>query len=364
MPTSRYGSSGVRALLVVTATVAGVAVLAALGSPVAADGHTKATADDYTEEANFTVSFPYATDHYPGSRNQQNGTAEYYATGAEAVRAETDEEGVYMDYVIIDADWMDYSNCDIPNVAVFGLDRGSNNSGTKIDEDLVQKQKNTNFRGDGITIEFYDWSDFAGDPPYATPKSQIVARLGQGSQSGSCLTLTDEPGWYQVQGFINGTAADNGRGTEPSEDAGKAGINAKSNYLYVCECDSRAEAEEQLGPAPGSDGNDGSDPTPTPTATPESTPTPTAAPDDTPTPTQAPEETPPPTDANDMPTPTEPPEETTAPTATDANTGNNGDSARNANTGMTPTAGAGPGFGSLAALLSLLASALYVQRRR
>jgi hypothetical protein len=31
---------------------------------------------------------------------------------------------------------------------------------------------------------------------------------------------------------------------------------------------------------------------------------------------------------------------------------------------MTPTAGAGSGFGSLAALLSLLASALYLQRRQ
>ncbi|WP_178916897.1 PGF-CTERM sorting domain-containing protein [Natronomonas gomsonensis] len=361
MPATRHDSPGVRALLVVTAGIAGVAVLATLTTPVAADGHTKAEADDYTEEANFTVNFPYTTDHYPGDQNQENGSIEYFATGAEAVRAETDEEGVYMDFVIIDADWIDYSACDIPNTAVFGIDRGSNLSGTQIDEDLVQKQKNTNFRDDGITIDFYDWSDFAGDPPYATPRSQIVAAQGAGSQDGTCLTVTSEPGWYQVQGFINGTAADNGRGTEPSEDANKAGINAKSNYLYVCECDSRAEAEEQLGPAPGSGGTDPT-PTPEPTETTESTPTPTAAPDDTPTPTEPPEETPPPTDANDMPTPTEPPEETTASTATDANGGGGGGG--NANTGMTPTAGDGTGFGSLAALLSLLASALYLQRRQ
>ena len=354
-------------LLVVAAAVAVVAVFATFTAPVAADGHTKAEADDYTEEANFSVNFPHATDHYPGDQNEQNGSIEYFATGADAVRAETDEEGVYMDFVIIDADWIDYSACDIPNTAVFGIDRGNNLSGTQIDEDLVQKQKNTDFRDDGITIDFYDWSDFAGDPPYATPQSQIVAAQGAGSQDGTCLTVTSEPGWYQVQGFINGTAADNGRGTEPSEDATRAGINAKSNYLYVCECDSRAEAEEQLGPAPGSGDDSGTEPTPTPepTATPESTPTPTEAPEETPTPTEPPEETPPPTDANDMPTPTEPPEETAAPTATDANNGGGGGGGGgNANTGMTPTAGPGSGFGSLAALLSLLASALYLQRRQ
>ena len=360
----KYYSSAILIVGFVVGTLAIVVVLAA--TPVAADGHTKAAADDYTEEANFSVNFPSTTDHYPGNQNEQNGSAEFFATGEDAVRAETDEDGVYMDYVIIDTQWIDFTNCDIPNVAAFGLDRGNDDPGTRIDEDLVQRQKNVDFRSNGITIQFYDFSDLGGDPPYARPNTQIAAALGAGSQAGTCLTPTNEPGWYQVQGFVNGTAADNGQGEQPSDGAKEAGINANSNYLYVCECDSRAEAEEQLGPPPGTDPEPTPEPTPTPAEGGEhSTPTPTAEPtstptaEPTPTPTSQPTATPEPT-----PTPTGTPEKTPEPTATPVDTGNSGASGDDGNTGMTPTAGSGPGFGSLLAILALLATSLLVGRQR
>ncbi|WP_178915414.1 PGF-CTERM sorting domain-containing protein [Natronomonas gomsonensis] len=348
------------AILVIAGTLAGVSVLTVAAGPAAADEHTKDQAANFDGEANLTVNFPYATDHYPGDQNEANGSIEYFASGAEAFEELNAEEGVFLDYVIIDAQWIDYSNCDIPNTKAFGIDRGGNNDGTQVDEDLVQRQKNVDFRDDGITIELYDFSDFAGDPPYMAPEDAIVAAQGAGSQDGTCLTVTSEPGWYQVQGFLNGTVADNGPGEQPSSGARTAGVKVNSNYLYVCECDNEQQAREQLGPPPGEEPKNTA--TPEPTTTPESTPTPTEAPDATaaPEPTEASEDTPEPTDPpEDTPQSTAPPKDTTAPTATEADTGGGG----NGDTNMTPTAGAGPGFSPAVAVLALLASALLVSRR-
>ena len=346
------------AVLVVAGTLAGVSVLAVAAGPVAADEHTKDQAANFDGQANLTVNFPYATDHHPGDQNEANGSIEYFASGAEAFEELDAEEGVFLDYVIIDADWIDYSACDIPNTKAFGIDRGGNNSGTRVDVDLVQKQKNVDFRDDGITINLYDFSDFAGDPPYMAAEDAIVAAQGAGSQAGTCLTVTSEPGWYQIQGFLNGTVADNGPDEQPSSNAREAGVNVNSNYLYVCDCDSESEAREQLGPPPGEEPQ--STATPEPTATPA--PTPTEAPDNTPTPepTEPPAHTPHPTDAPDTPQPTDPPERTAAPTATQSDTG--GNDGGNGGTGMTPTAGAGPGFGAVLAVFALLASALLARR--
>lgn len=315
--------------------------------PATADEHTKDTAEDFTEEADFSVEFPFTTDHYPGDQNTENGSIQYFAASADAFKEVSDEEGVYLDYVIIDADWIDYSACTTDNTAAFGIDRGNDNDGTKVDEDLVQYQKNVDFRDDGLTVNLYNWDDFANDPPYFEANDAVVAEQGARSSGGSCLTVTSEPGWYQVQGFINGTEADNGKGEEPSESANEAGILAQSNYLYVCECDSRSEAEEKLGKPPGQE--ESSDPTPTPTATAEPTATESEA---TATATATAEPT-----ATLEPAETEP-AATPTPTATEADDGGNGGGGDAADSNATPTPGAGPGFGAVAALVALLASAL------
>ena len=340
-------------LATVVSMVAGVAVLGV--APVAADQHTKDAAEDYTEESNYTVTFPNPTDHYPGDVNARNGSVRYFFAGEDAFREIGAEEGAYIHYVVLDADWIDYSACDVDNTAAFGIDRGGDNSGTQTDQDLVSRRKDDDFRDDGLTVEFYTHDDLGGDPPYVAPEDAIVAQQGAGSAGGPCLTLTDEPGWYQLQGFLNGTEADNGPDEPPSADAKRAGGTADSNYLYVCECDSRAEAEEQLGPAPGDDAGDGGDEsTPTPTSAPATetpssgsgTATLSATAESTPTQTLEPADTEGSTD-------TETPESTSAsdPAADET-----------AEDDATPTSGDGPGFTGLAALASLLAAALFARR--
>jgi len=364
MHSARQTAATVLATFVVVSMVA----IGATAGAVAADGHTKDEAPNFDEEMNFTVNLPYTTDHYPGDQNTENGSIEYFAAGGAAFTEQGAEDGIWVDNVIVDADWIDYSACSTDNTKAFGIDRGNNNTGTNIDEDLVEHQIRTDFRDDGITIEMYNWDDFANDPPYLSPEDAIVAAQGAGSNSGPCLTVTNEPGWYNVQAFANGSIAtgckEEGNSDCEPENKEFVGVNVNSNYLYVCECDSRAEAEEQLGPPPGGEPES----TPTPTESSDSTPTPTEAPDDTPTPTEPPESTPEPTDPpDDTPQPTDPPEETTAPTATQPNNGGGsggGNSAGGGSTGMTPTSGSGPGFGPAIAILAFLASALLANRRR
>ena len=343
-------------LATVVSLIAGVAVLGV--TPVGADQHTKDSAEDYTEESNYTVTFPNPTDHYPGDRNAENGSIRYFFAGEDAFREIDAEEGAFIHYVILDADWIDYSACNVDNTAAFGIDRGGDNSGTQTDQDLVSRRKDDNFRDDGLTVEFYTHGDLGGDPPYMAPEDAIVAQQGVGSAGGPCLTLTDEPGWYQLQGFLNGTEADNGPDERPSDDAKHAGGTANSNYLYVCECDSRAEAEERLGPAPGDD--TGSDPAPTPTPTPApATATPASDPGETDTPAATDGSTPTQTlepAGTDDGADTETPAGTSAPESEPASGDNVDEDER------TPTPGDGPGFTGFAALLALLAAALLVRR--
>jgi PGF-CTERM protein len=345
------------ALLLVGALVAVVCFAAA---PASANEHTKDNAVNVTEEANFTVTFPFQTDHYPGDQNQENGSIQYVFSPEDSFeKLGLNGQGAFGDYLIIDANWIDYSACEVDNTAVFGIDRGNNNSGTKIDQDLVSKQKNADFRDDGITIEFYDWGDFANDPPYMAAEDAIIAEQGARSSAGACLTVTNEPGWYRITGFLNGTAADNGPDQRPSEDAKQVAGMALSNYIYVCECDSEQEAREQLGAPPNERTTTDSTPTPTATATATATPEPepeTATPVPS-TATAAPTEA-----ATPTATPADSDDESPTPTATAAGGSDGPTGGSNSNSVGTPTPAEGPGFGALLALLALLTGGLLVRR--
>ena len=348
-----------------------VAMVAGFGGTVAADQHTYEEAPDVSDEANFTIAAVSPSDHYPGDANEENASLRYWAAGEDAFYEQGAEEGIWFNQILVSADWIDYTACDTDNTAAFGIDRGNNNSGTQIDEDLVQYQRRSVFKDDGIDIFFYDWEDFAGNPPYMAPEDAIVAEQGENSNAGACITMTEEPGWYQIQAFFNGTVAeedctDSGNDACEPEDKEYIGGHLSSTYFYVCECDSEAEAREQLGAPPDED----TDETPTPTE--EDTETPeqeTETPDaDTETPeqeTETPEEE------------TETPEEETstpdADTGTpdadtedgptddeDADPATGGDEADDQ---LTPTPGDGPGFGALAALAALAAAALLARRR-
>ncbi|QLD85732.1 PGF-CTERM sorting domain-containing protein [Natronomonas halophila] len=334
-------------------------------SPVAA--YHPSDAEDFTDESNFTVVLPHQSDHYPGNQNKQNASIRYNVVGAEAFQEQGAQDGLYLDWVIVHAEyegveWIDYSACSTDNTAAFGFDRGNNKSGYKYDEDLVSKQKKVEFKKGGIVINFYNWGDFAGDPPIMLPQDAIVAQQGAGSAAGPCLTMTEKPGWYQVTGFANGTVNDNARDEQPSDSAEYIDLQLRSTYVYVCECDSEQEAREQLGPPPNEGGPTTPTSTPTPAPTTE-TPAQTATPEEnTPQQTATPASTEPP--QTETPASTEPPQ-TQAPVNTEPpQTEPSGASGSGGPNQLTPTPGEGPGFGAVAALAALLASGLIALRRR
>jgi PGF-CTERM protein len=340
-----------------------VAAVAAFGGTVAADQHTKDEAPDVSDKANFTIAAVSPSDHYPGDKNPENASLRYWSAGEQAFVDQGAEEGIWFNQIYVTADWIDYTACDTDNTAAFGIDRGNNNSGTEIDEDLVQYQRRSVFKDDGIDIFFYNWDDFAGNPPYMAPEDAIVAEQGENSNAGACMTMTEEPGWYQIQAFFNGTIAnedctDSDNDDCEPENKERIGGHLSTNYFYVCECDSEAEAREQLGAPPDEEG----DSTPTPTETTDGeeteTPTPTETPDDETTDGEE-TETPTPTETT---APTETPEDGTVDDTTDGDADVEGDD-QQADDELTPTPGDGPGFTGLAALLALLAAALLAYRR-
>jgi PGF-CTERM protein len=268
---------------------------------------------------------------------------QYFSAGEDAFKDQDAEEGIVLDYVIIDADWIDYSECDTENTAAFGIDRGNNNSGTQYDEDLVQHREDSAFRDDGITVDFYDRDDLPEDPPYLAPEDAIVAEQGENSAGGGCLSMTDEEGWYRHQGFANGTVADNGPTEEPSENAGQMEVATESTWFYICDCESEEEAREELGPPPGetADSDGGGEETPEDEEEEPETPS-----EETPEETATPEEEAP-----------EAEETVEEPAGNETATEDEGQ--------MTSEAeGDGPGFGPVMALVALLAAALFASRRR
>ena len=190
-----------------------------------------------------------------------------------------------LDFIIVSNQDVDFSQCQTENTAAFGVDRDSSNPGTETDIDLLRYRENSLFNEHSIVIEFFDDEDLAGpnpedrggpgeEPwtegegredgdgdPEVYPDDQIVAHQGYRSGGGPCYGMPEEPGWYQFNSFGNGT----------SFSGEEVVVDTESHYVYICECDSEAEAREQLGPPP-SEQDDGST---------ESTATATATPDDT-----------------------------------------------------------------------------------
>jgi PGF-CTERM protein len=272
--------------------------------------------------------------------------------------------------------WVDggFAGCGASNAEVFGIDRGNDDPGTETDESLFASIKSTKVNEDVFEADFYDEGDFGGNPPTFYEGDELVGKTT------GCIDTPDEPGWYQVSSTI------------ASKDGN---FEARSHYFYICDCSNEQEAREQLGPPPSED-------TPTPTATAESTPTATETAESTPTPEPTPTRTPP-EDGTPFPSPTP----TATPTATAESTassgsataaetatsvgadedrsggpdgasdgGDAGGSAAAAGTPsptppedwaavvqQSPTAAEGPGFGAIAGLAGVLASALLLRRR-
>ncbi|MFQ3320129.1 MAG: PGF-CTERM protein [Natronomonas sp.] len=333
-----------RGVLVVAAVIS-IAFLCSIAVSPAAANHG-------SDKSNYTIVLPDKTDNLPGDQNPQNASITTFAASSAGFKEKAPNGFEKLTYLETGNQEIIYGNCDSPNTAVFGVDRGNNNSGTQVDTDLLQHMKESRFLEHKIEIDFYNESDFGGDPTYLNPEDAIVAKQGAGSQGGPCFTMPTEPGWYQVQGMIRGV-------TTSGEEVE---IFSKSHYIPICEgCHDNATAYEKLGPPPsqqsstddGSTDESTSDSTPTSTATATATATPTPESVDggnegTATPTPTPEQE----SGSDEDGGKEADTETPTPESS-------GGGASNA----TPTPGSGPGFGPLVALLALLASAFLVRRR-
>ena len=314
----RYGRA------VVLACLLAVVLLVAASGAAAADQHDPDSAPTYdtTEgETNVTITFPDRMDHYPGDRNDDNASLEA-SIAAEGAFADVDtEEGLWLDTVVVRAYWIDFRECfGSRNTGVLGIDRGNDDSGTTTDETLSDNRLRTRYGQEAVTVEFYEWDSdgmVGGDPPYLAGEDAVVLAIGNGSNDGPCLTMTDRPGWYQVEAFLNGSVAtscteEGNRDCEPDDEQFR-GVTMLSTYVYVCACEDGEEARETLGSPPNE----------TPTASPT----------------------------------TRPPDE---PTATDTQDADGDDSDDDPD---DDTDGDGPGMGPSAAVVALVA-AVFLARRR
>ncbi|PSP48146.1 hypothetical protein BRC75_07750 [Halobacteriales archaeon QH_7_69_31] len=314
----RYGRA------VVLACLLGVVLLAAASGAAAADQHDPDSAPTYDTaegETNVTVTFPDQSDHYPG---QDEGSMQYFAGGSEAFEEQDAEEGLWLDTVVVRAYWIDFRECfGSRNTGVLGIDRGNDDSGTTTDETLTDHRLRTRYGQEAVAVEFYEWDSdgmVGGDPPYLAGEDAVVLAIGNGSNDGPCLTMTDRPGWYQVEAFLNGSVAtscteEGNQDCEPDDEKVR-GVTMLSTYVYVCACDDREQARETLGSPPNE--------TPTPTASPTPVGSPTSAGGSTATDTQDPD-------------------------------GDDSDD---------DTDGDGPGMGPSAAVVALVAAVLLARRRR
>jgi len=324
--------------LVVTGTVVGAGALVA--------GTQEATAS-HDSPGNYTVVLPDDSDHLPGDQNPEGASIQHFAALEGGFEDQPADRYEVLEWLVISSQEVDFSGCETEDTAGFGIDRDNDNEGTQYDDDLLKHRKDSAFLDTEIWVEFYTKEDFGGETIGITEQDAIVAIQNE------CYTMPEEPGWYQINGKINGTA--------PSGEFMESSLT--SHYFPICDgCHDEDTAQERLGPRPGQE--DTSDPTPTPTetATPDdSTPAETVD-DSTPTPTE---------DADDTPTPDDPTPtddggdsddgegEDDTPTATEDGSGGDEDTGPG-----TPTPGEGPGFTGVAALLALVAAALLANRRR
>jgi PGF-CTERM protein len=350
-----------------------LAIAVVVISAVVVGGAASATGEvNHETSGDYEVFLPNEVDHYPGDQNRANASIQHLA-GLEGTFDGTPSPRGYevAEYLIIGNPDITFSSCSTENTAAFGVDRENDDPGTETDESLLAARKNSEFNDHEIIIEFFDEDDLAGDSIAINDVDEVVAVQNE------CYTMPEEPGWYQINGFLNGTGYD---GTQFD-------VTLDSHYFYICECSSEAEAREQLGPPPSEQGDDSTESTATATATPERTETATAAATAEPTATATAtaestataertataaaeatataESTATTTpgdgggsdgdgaDAGDE--PSSPADESTA-TATAAPAGA-------ADGPVTPTVGAGPGFGAVAALAGLLAVGLLAHRR-
>jgi hypothetical protein len=335
----RFPRLSVRRAVFVAVVFVGVVSVAAVGI-ASADGTAQSDAPRYEPEeaGNATFEFLDREDHHPGT---DNASVRYTLRGGEVFEDIGASDGIAPDQLIVETDAVDHSDCDETNIATFGIDEDGDG---ETEREFLEDGGQMRF-GDRIEVEFYDGSDFGGDPLHVEREDRLVLELSDEATGGACADTTEEVGWYAAEVFLNGTGPE---GTDTEN--GSFGFTVETNETYVCPCDNESDAQRKLGPEPYPGGPT---PTPTPTATATPTVTPTATATSTPTPirTATPTATPEPTPTETFtPLPTEPPETPTAADPTDTDD-------------ASPAAADGTGFGFTVAGVVALFVAMGLRRR-
>lgn len=311
---------GASETLRVTGLLGLVAVSLVIGPGLVDAGHGS--------QANYTVQPATAADRHPGIED-----ASYKSWTAAKPSTESRESFEYLDYSVLEWEAGTLGNCGPADTEVAGIDRGNDDPGTEIDDDIrdnIEGQPVSN--EDRIVVDFIDPEDPVGEPVNLNVTDEFVSHVRD------CRGNPDEAGWYQLSGTINGS----------TYDGGYEEYNTTSHYFYVCTCASYDEATERLGPPPSQAGED----TPTATATPTADPTPTPAPEET-------SATPETETSTGSSTPTATDGGTATATTTDTATPTPADEPQTPTPTATPAAWAAntpsqPGFGPLVAVVSVL----------
>lgn len=346
-----------------------VALLAtgALAGGVLADDHTREAAPQYEhdEAGNATFEFLDRADHHPGAANV---SVRYTLTAGEAFDDVGASDGIAADRFVVETDAVDHADCDTESVAAFGVDRDGDLASGEYDEDLLQQTKRIDYTADGVSVEFYDREDLAGDPPRLAADDRLVLELSDAAAGGGCGETTGEIGFHDAAAFLNGSGP-----LEANRTDERYGFTIRTGYTYVCACEDEADAREMIGPpigTPSQTATDVATETDVSTATDATTAAPTA------TPTRKPR----------TPTPDGTPVLTVGANASagnvtlaanasvdedgvsaDVSVGGNGSGERDGGGGAvdppSPTPADAPGFGTVVAVLALLGGSVLVWRR-
>jgi PGF-CTERM protein len=303
------------------------------------------------EQAQYQGNFTFKVDNADRAPGSQDIGVSMYSEGF--------SENFTIHRINVTSPHFNFADCTTSNARAFGIDRGNDDSDTQTDESLLDAYKNIDYQKDHIIVKFYKDPGLTGSKKNMTVYDQIVAR------SAGCIDAPKQKGWYRVYGQIFGDSTYNEKTDLLDVDF--------TNWIYVCDCNSRQEAIDKLGEPPKNSKEayraTGGSSTPTPTATPggknsptktnsKSTPkgTTTTTGQGTTTTTGTAGTT---TTTGSSPTPTVTP--TSGGKQKNGSGGTSGGAVSTAS--ASPTDGNGPGLGVGAALLALLSGTLLVRRR-
>lgn len=170
------------AATVALAVVAGVALV---GGGAATSASSAATV--HGSPANLTINPVNDVDHQPG---EPNASYQIFATGEDAVEQDIDR----LNYALIRYPAGDISSCTAFSTAVFGVDRGNDDPGTKTDESLVNNQKESGHTTHEIYVEFYDESDLGGIRPISTVTTRSSPTTRTATRTRRSRAGTSSPG--------------------------------------------------------------------------------------------------------------------------------------------------------------------------